>query len=164
MSRDILRDTMSRDILRGAEPPSTARDMRRDHRRGRGPACVTVAVRPAADEPLPEVYTHVGAACAELHQSCARVTWRSVWIREAVREIWADRRRSRQIVGDRGRRGEMRTFSTNLRNCDLATDGSPSSSTLMSPRRRAPSASCLREPEKSRHAIAWGDSPRLRRD
>eukprot|EP00965_Chrysotila_dentata_P143998 4756267-Pleurochrysis_carterae.AAC.3 len=38
-----------------------------------------------------------------------------------------------------------RAFSTNLRNCDLATDGSPRSSTLMSPRRRAPARSSIRK-------------------
>ncbi len=92
---------MSRDILRGAEPPSTARDMRRDHRRGRGPTCVTVAVRPAADEPLPEVYTHVGAACAELHQILPELHG----VRSGSGKLCE---RSGQIAADRWRSREMR--------------------------------------------------------
>mmetsp|Transcript_19716 Transcript_19716/g.45707 ORF Transcript_19716/g.45707 Transcript_19716/m.45707 type:complete len:229 (-) Transcript_19716:926-1612(-) len=63
----------------------------------------TVAVRPAAEEPLPDVYTEIGAA-----------------------------------------------FSMNLRSWDLAVEGSPSIRMLMSPRRRAPSGSCFREPP-----ISW---------
>ena len=51
------------------------------------PSRMTEAVRPAADDPLPEVYTQMGAV-----------------------------------------------FSTNLRNCDLAVDGSPIRSTLTSGR------------------------------
>ncbi len=57
--------------------------------------CTTVAVRPAAELPLPLVYTAMGA-----------------------------------------------TRETYFRNCDLAVEGSPSSSTLMSPRRLVPSGSC----------------------
>ena len=68
---------------------------------------MTDAVRPAALEPLPDVYTEMGATC-----------------------------------------------STNLRNCDLAVEGSPSISTLMSPLMRVPSGSLFLDPPKSKHAIA----------
>mmetsp|Transcript_41672 Transcript_41672/g.79645 ORF Transcript_41672/g.79645 Transcript_41672/m.79645 type:complete len:456 (+) Transcript_41672:753-2120(+) len=43
---------------------------------------------------------------------------------------------------------------TNFRSWDLAVDGSPSSSTLTSPRRRTPSGRILRAPPKSRQATA----------
>mmetsp|Transcript_5851 Transcript_5851/g.15283 ORF Transcript_5851/g.15283 Transcript_5851/m.15283 type:complete len:338 (-) Transcript_5851:251-1264(-) len=56
------------------------------------------------------------------------------------------------------------TFSANLRNCDFATDGSPSSSTLTSPRRCMPSLRRLRVPEKSRHATAAFTSSRPQMD
>lgn len=67
----------------------------------------TEAVSPAAELPLPDVYTPTGA-----------------------------------------------TRSANLRNWDLAVDGSPSSSTLRSPRMRMPSGSTLRDPPTSMHAMA----------
>ncbi len=38
-------------------------------------------------------------------------------------------------------RGRLTTLEANLRNCDFAVEGSPSSSTLMSPRRAVPSGS-----------------------
>jgi len=71
------------------------------------PSLMTDAVRPAAEEPLPEVYTHMGA-------------------------VWC----------------------TNLRNCDLAVDGSPMRSTLTSPRNLAPSVVVFLEPLNSRDATA----------
>jgi hypothetical protein len=72
-------------------------------------ACFTTeAVKPAAELPLPLVYTPTGA-----------------------------------------------TRSTNLRNCDLAVDGSPSMSTLMSPRSLFPSVRMVRLPPTSRHKIAF---------
>lgn len=69
---------------------------------------MTLAVRPAALEPLPEVYTAMGAVC-----------------------------------------------DANFRNWDLAVEGSPSSSTLMSPRRCVPSGMRLRAPPNSSAAIAF---------
>eukprot|EP00955_Chlamydomonas_euryale_P063132 358569-Chlamydomonas_euryale.AAC.2 len=69
---------------------------------------MTEAVSPAAEEPLPEVYTLIGA-----------------------------------------------TLDANLRNCDFAVDGSPSSSTLMSPRRLVPSGNVFREPPNSSAATAF---------
>lgn len=47
------------------------------------------------------------------------------------------------------------TFSTNLRNWDLAVDGSPIKSTLISPRKRMPSGNTFRLPPISWHAIAF---------
>mmetsp|Transcript_5151 Transcript_5151/g.21026 ORF Transcript_5151/g.21026 Transcript_5151/m.21026 type:complete len:207 (-) Transcript_5151:272-892(-) len=67
----------------------------------------TDAVKPAAEDPFPEVYTQMGAV-----------------------------------------------FSTNLRNCDLAVDGSPINRTLTSPRNFAPSCVVFLEPEKSNDATA----------
>jgi hypothetical protein len=69
---------------------------------------MTEAVRPAAEDPLPLVYTEIGA-----------------------------------------------TLSTNFKNCDLAVDGSPRSSTLISPLNLIPSGSLLGEPPKRRHATAF---------
>ena len=65
-------------------------------------------MRPAADEPFPEVYTAMGAI-----------------------------------------------LSTYLRNCDLATLGSPNSNTLMSPRRRMPSIGqiCAKQRNKTDNRI-----------
>ena len=67
----------------------------------------TDAVKPAAEDPFPEVYTQIGAV-----------------------------------------------FSTNLRNCDLAVDGSPINRTLTSPLNFAPSCVVFLEPEKRSDATA----------
>lgn len=66
-----------------------------------------LAVNPAADEPLPEVYTAMADVC-----------------------------------------------STNLRNWDLAVEGSPISRTFMSPLKIVWSGRCFREPPKSIQAMA----------
>ena len=70
---------------------------------------MTVAVSPAAEEPLPEVYTAIGAV-----------------------------------------------LDANFRNWDLAVDGSPSSSTLMSPLLQVPSGNCCMrrlEPHESKLSL-----------
>jgi len=69
---------------------------------------MTEAVRPAAEEPLPLVYTQIGA-----------------------------------------------TRSTNFKNYDLATDGSPKSKTFKSPLSFIPSLSFFGTPPKRRHATAF---------
>lgn len=67
-----------------------------------------LAVKPAAEEPFPLVYTAMEAVC-----------------------------------------------STNLRNWDLAVEGSPMSKTLISPLRMVLSGRCLRDPPKSIHAMTF---------
>jgi len=47
------------------------------------------------------------------------------------------------------------TRSTNLRNWDLAVEGSPSMSMLMSPRSRMPSGRRFHRPPSSRHRMAF---------
>jgi len=69
---------------------------------------ITDAVKPAAEDPLPLVYTQIGA-----------------------------------------------TLSTNFKNYDLATDGSPKSNTFKSPLSFIPSASFLGTPPKRRQATAF---------
>ena len=69
---------------------------------------VILAVRPAAEDPFPEVYTAMEAVC-----------------------------------------------STNLRNCDLAVDGSPISNMFISPLRRVWSGRCFLDPPNSMQAIAF---------
>ena len=69
---------------------------------------ITEAVSPAAELPLPLVYTEIGAH-----------------------------------------------LSTNFRNYDLATDGSPKSRTLISPLNLIPSGSYFGQPPNMRHAIAF---------
>jgi len=47
------------------------------------------------------------------------------------------------------------TLSTNFKNCDLATDGSPSNSTLISPLSLIPSGSFFGLPPKRRQQTAF---------
>jgi hypothetical protein len=123
---------------------------------------ITEAVRPAALLPLPEVYTATKNTRQSRCEQC------QLGMMEIGREL-------RSVVVRAVPMGA--TFSTNLRNCDLAVPGSPytrskldgafagggsnaqlkrtRSSTLMSPRSRIPSGRLLRDPQNSRHAMAF---------
>ena len=91
---------------------------------------ITEAVKPAAEEPLPLVYTPTGATFST---NCDRITYSHY--------------DNMHICG----RKHTQTF----RNCDFAVEGSPNNSTLISPRNRIPSGRSLRLPAISKHRIAF---------
>lgn len=98
--------------------------------------CTTVAVNPAALEPLPEVYTEMGACESKLQpnelnqraskKACMQLTPVIVFLSLSL-TLFPSLSRTHSLYLQL----QLTTLDANLRNWDLAVEGSPSSSILM---------------------------------